>query len=824
MRNRKTGTSRIPDQTSLFLLPFEEVPGIKLISAKQREPVSPNQSIAKASRIKQYFGACLLKRTTNKSLENGNVDENHQGQFHLENGDCVLLRPNDNSIRPGVAKIVSFFKDNSKGIGYARIQWFYRHEDLTKSPTEAAGEDELFETDHFDDVELDSIAGRCEISSYSVWVEQIIDSRSTSRMKSMRMPAFQQGASQETASNASEIPIINVDGPSETATRKDFTSKPSADEMNQEIQNIGNIESRANRRISTNQIVQVDPTNVTSNEEETMDAEELHHLSSPLQRDQDSDDALSCFLDNYEGCAVRYYCRRFYDPRMHVFLISKYEDDTADPLEELFERQNEIKDDDFHPTDAISSSSSLSPQEFSSDEQYIVSKKRTTKKRKLSSTTAGRTNRRRQNVETAGQFVLPTDEGVPKSLPCRDSQKEYIRNFLLGFINESNAENSSPGSRCLYISGVPGTGKTATIREVISDLSAARSTGEVVPFNAVEVNAMSLPDPNLVYSELYTAITGTRGVSPARAAQLLERKFANLSSEAGRGMPKPRKQVRGNRKEMCTILILDEMDVLMARKQKVLYDMLEWPTRRNARLAVIGIANTMDLPERMLPRLGSRLGLNRLSYPPYTSEQIRVILELTLRQSKVKFAKEAIKFCAAKVGAVSGDVRRAMELCRRALDMFMEESESSNSKRKTEEVSIHHINQAIQAVSGGVRLASLMQLSVFEKLLLVTAIYLSRSEGSCFVEATNSVEAVVAKAIQFSIRFSKLCIAFGTPSRIELQDTCSRLAEQRFLLIEKAPVYRSSRVIVNISAEDCLFALRDCDLSKKILSSNRETK
>lgn len=36
--------------------------------------------------------------------------------------------------------------------------------------------------------------------------------------------------------------------------------------------------------------------------------------------------------------------------------------------------------------------------------------------------------------------------------------------------------------------------------------------------------------------------------------------------------------------------------------------MFEWPMRKGSRLAVIGVANTMDLPQRLLPRIASRLG------------------------------------------------------------------------------------------------------------------------------------------------------------------------------------------------------------------------
>lgn len=57
------------------------------------------------------------------------------------------------------------------------------------------------------------------------------------------------------------------------------------------------------------------------------------------------------------------------------------------------------------------------------------------------------------------------------------------------------------------------------------------------------------------------------------------------------------------------------------RKQTVLYNLFEWPSRRHARLVVVGIANTIDLPERCLPRVSSRV-TSRLTFGPYTKLQV----------------------------------------------------------------------------------------------------------------------------------------------------------------------------------------------------------
>jgi Cdc6-like AAA superfamily ATPase len=59
---------------------------------------------------------------------------------------------------------------------------------------------------------------------------------------------------------------------------------------------------------------------------------------------------------------------------------------------------------------------------------------------------------------------------------------------------------------------------------------------------------------------------------------------------------------------ICSIVAIDEMDILVTKKQSVLYNFFEWPTRSNVPLVVIGISNTLNLPEQMMARINSRLG------------------------------------------------------------------------------------------------------------------------------------------------------------------------------------------------------------------------
>lgn len=57
----------------------------------------------------------------------------------------------------------------------------------------------------------------------------------------------------------------------------------------------------------------------------------------------------------------------------------------------------------------------------------------------------------------------------------------------------------------------------------------------------------------------------------------------------------------------------------------MLYNLFEWPSKRNARLVVVGIANTIDLPERCLPRVSSRV-TSRLTFGPYQKQQVCVLV------------------------------------------------------------------------------------------------------------------------------------------------------------------------------------------------------
>lgn len=141
---------------------------------------------------------------------------------------------------------------------------------------------------------------------------------------------------------------------------------------------------------------------------------------------------------------------------------------------------------------------------------------------------------------------------------------------------------------------------------------------------------MSLTNPNLVYTVLAENITGRR-MNPASAATFLDDFFKkkdkakclqNLMSGKGRSKGRITKNQSDVKKagEKLRIVLIDELDALVTKKQTLLYNLFDWPCHANSRLLVIAIANTMDLPERLQPKIKSRIGNNRLVYEPYNKD------------------------------------------------------------------------------------------------------------------------------------------------------------------------------------------------------------
>ncbi|XP_018407964.1 PREDICTED: origin recognition complex subunit 1 [Nanorana parkeri] len=360
---------------------------------------------------------------------------------------------------------------------------------------------------------------------------------------------------------------------------------------------------------------------------------------------------------------------------------------------------------------------------------------------------------------------------VPESLPCREQEYQDVYSFV-----ESKLLDGTGG--CMYISGVPGTGKTATVHEVIRNLQQAADEDELPSFQYIEINGMKLTDPHQAYVQILKLLTGQKATAD-HAAALLEKRFSTPAS-----------------KRETTVLLVDELDLLWTRKQNVLYSLFDWPTRKQAKLIVLAIANTMDLPERiMMNRVASRLGLTRMSFQPYTHKQLQQIITSRLNHVKA-FDDDAIQLVARKVAALSGDARRCLDICRRSTEIC----EFTSKKGEPPVVKMPHVIQALDEMFSSPYVIAVRNASVLEQCFLRAVISEFRRSG--LEEATFQ---------QVYHHHIALCRIEGLqpPTMSETMAVCLRLGASRLLLVESSRNDLHLRVRLNISQDDIMYALKE---------------
>lgn len=282
-------------------------------------------------------------------------------------------------------------------------------------------------------------------------------------------------------------------------------------------------------------------------------------------------------------------------------------------------------------------------------------------------------------------------------LPGREDKIAELEDFLFERlkIRQSTAEKRARmesgevanikerhNNKTVFVCGVPGTGKTAVVMNVVEKLQ-KKLKMKNCPLNKFKyfyINAQHLSTPQKVYSEIMYQITNIN-CPPERAQDYLETIFTSEDPEKAIKSATRTKAAAKKKQELDKniryIIIIDELDLLFNEKrQSVFYSLFDWPTSDLSRMILITIANAMDLPERhMRGRIGSRLGWNKIVFEPYTSAHLELILKAKLGQSLLNkcFDKNAILVATKRIGKTTGDARRIIDTCCLAVDEAIQE-------------------------------------------------------------------------------------------------------------------------------------------------------
>ncbi|OII76436.1 hypothetical protein cand_002040 [Cryptosporidium andersoni] len=295
-------------------------------------------------------------------------------------------------------------------------------------------------------------------------------------------------------------------------------------------------------------------------------------------------------------------------------------------------------------------------------------------------------------------------------LPCRKSQHDEITKYLKSSI-------MAKGGGVLFIAGLPGTGKTATVLNVLNMLdyeekqkllySNNKKIIQKHSFIWCYINVLYLSNPDHLYISILQQLYSCNNWAPTKDScyTSLDQFFKSNNSPV-------------------TIIVIDEIDWLQKngcssllsdyKTSPLLYNLIDWPFQKNTKVIIIAIANTMDLPERLIPRCTSRCGYARINFKPFTVEEMVTILLNRLESSNISYDKfkqnisnlfcpKALEFCARKVAQQSSDVRRALQILQRAWEISVTEykkskNDLSSNNINEEKVTINHVQQACKEV------------------------------------------------------------------------------------------------------------------------------
>ncbi|KAL4788225.1 P-loop containing nucleoside triphosphate hydrolase protein [Aspergillus varians] len=240
----------------------------------------------------------------------------------------------------------------------------------------------------------------------------------------------------------------------------------------------------------------------------------------------------------------------------------------------------------------------------------------------------------------------------------RDAEREKLTSFI------KNGMQSRNGG-CMYVSGPPGTGKSALVREVFDEI-------DLRPVRVAQLNCASIRTARDVYSKLIEDLCDDSEVFKKSEADRLKSMFIPDKKQS--------------KKQDMFLVMLDEIDHLLTTDAGILQSLFEWSLQRESKVMLIGVANALDLTDRSLPQLKAK-NLKPLLLPflPYNANQIANVIINRLRSLLSESQTEdpnfipfvqpaAIQLCAKKVASQTGDLRKAFELIKRAIDVIEQET------------------------------------------------------------------------------------------------------------------------------------------------------
>ena len=348
-------------------------------------------------------------------------------------------------------------------------------------------------------------------------------------------------------------------------------------------------------------------------------------------------------------------------------------------------------------------------------------------------------NKEKQDDDEEEEEVIPPPK--PNDfLPCREKEQEIIYKYIkTGLYTKGNYSS-------LYISGMPGTGKTDSVNRVIEILEKQyeNCSKKKKKFQTIYINGIDYLLPKKVFKSIYDKIFSKKKKILAIIKSLDEffknRNYFNSS-------PYLKDPTNSH-----IILVLDEVDLLIDKSQTLLYNIFNWTTYPQSKLIVLSISNTLDLPNRLLTKVQSRMGNNKIMFKPYTKDELHKII-LSRGIDINTYSEDALKLSSMKVAAVNGDLRRIIQILNKSKEIYEQEKKDFPNASNQDLITKYHILKACEELFDSKITKVLRMLQVSEKIILAALLTKIKDNN----ESKINVGEIFEKKDKFLEKYNENC-------------------------------------------------------------------
>ena len=270
----------------------------------------------------------------------------------------------------------------------------------------------------------------------------------------------------------------------------------------------------------------------------------------------------------------------------------------------------------------------------------------------------------------------------------RRNERDVITRFISGFVSTSDSESTKVSdASILYISGTPGTGKTALVNTILGDMRDELAAAQV---SVITVNCMAVNDVEALYSRLVEDLSkeAVSGKKAGRGRKLKETSLQAVSrlldEQRAKWSVSPSINLRSAIDSyQLSLVLLDEIDHIASSSQ-ALTSLFALACSHTATLRLIGVANTHTLSASSSATsvtMEALAGVQTMHFSPYSPEELLEIVQERLAplkdatdaassESLDKFLpRPTLMLLTKKVAAMTGDVRAVFEVLRGSINI-----------------------------------------------------------------------------------------------------------------------------------------------------------